>query len=147
MFANSTSRVAAGLALALALAGSVSWVATIAIAKAQETVVILSEDCRRLTRHVPAADVAYTPGVDVYGRKVAPAEVNGGSRIELPTTFTFVLEFQPLEDEEELDQTTLALGAVMVDENGEVFFNGRPIDDDSEAELARLCAEALSRGY
>lgn len=145
MFANSTSK--AVVALALVLAVSASWVDTIATAKAKETVVILSEDCRRLIRHVPAADVAYTPGVDVYGRKVAPADVNGGSRIELPTTFTFVLEYQPLEDEEELDQTTLALGAVMVDENGEVFFNGRPINDDSEVELARLCAEALSRGY
>ena len=35
-------------------------------------------------RHEPAPDVAYQPGVDVHGRAVAPADLNGGSQIELP---------------------------------------------------------------
>ena len=126
---------------------ALSLATAVGVAAGPETVVVLSEDCRRLVRHVPSADVTFTPGVDVYGRSVTPAELNGSSQLELPTTFTFVLEFQPLEDEERLDQTTLALGAVMVDEKGEVFFNGRPVSNDEEAELARLCAEALSRGH
>ena len=129
------------------LLAMLGFLGTTSAAAAPEPVVVVSEDCKRLVRHVPSADVAFTPGVDVYGRSVVPADLNGGSQLDLPTTFTFILEFQPLEDEERLDQTTLALGAVMVDERGEVYFNGRPVSDDEEAELARLCTEALNRGH
>jgi hypothetical protein len=53
------------------------------------TVQITKADCRRLVRHVPSADVAYKPGVDVRGRPVAPADAGGGPRITLPDVFEF----------------------------------------------------------
>lgn len=37
---------------------------------------ITKTDCSRLIQHVPAADVAYQPGVDVRGRAVASADVD-----------------------------------------------------------------------
>lgn len=46
------------------------------------------EDCRRLVDHVPSADVAYQPGVDVDGNAVVPAEGPEGEqplgRIQVP---------------------------------------------------------------
>src|SRR3546814_3880697 len=45
---------------------------------------IAPEDCRRLVQHRPDPDVAYTPGVDVRGNAVAPADQPGQSRVAAP---------------------------------------------------------------
>jgi hypothetical protein len=113
------------------------------------------EDCRRLTRYVPADDAEYRPGVDVYGRPVASADLDGGSAVELPRAFTFFLDFSPFEKGVEeievgqgakarLEETTLALGRVSVDEDGFTTFDGRPLHDADEARLFGLCREALA---
>lgn len=48
------------------------------------------KDCQRLTKHVPSADVAYTPGVDVRGKPVVPAQGPGGGEnaFKLPDKIT-----------------------------------------------------------
>ncbi len=113
------------------------------------------DDCRRLTRFVPSGDAEYRPGVDVHGRPVAPADLDGGAgAVRLPSTFTFYLEFAPFETEEgddpplggkdQLDQSTIILGRVTVDEEGFAFFEGQPLHDVEEARLYRLCREALA---
>lgn len=114
------------------------------------------EDCRRLTRYVPNGDAEYRPGVDVHGRPVAPADVDGGAgAVELPSSFTFYLDFAPFQAEDaddgpllggkdSLDETTFILGQVSVDEDGFVSFDGRPLHDEEEARLHRLCREALA---
>lgn len=61
------------------------------------TVTVTREDCQRLVRHVPSADATYQPGVDVYGREVAPADLNGGAQIVLPDTYSFDIEIQPVD--------------------------------------------------
>ena len=55
-------------------------------------VAITRADCARLVAHVPAPDVAYEPGVDVYGREVVPADLGGAPRIELPETIVIDIE-------------------------------------------------------
>ena len=50
---------------------------------------VSKNDCRRAVRHMPSADVAYKPGLDVRGRWVGAADVGGGSRIKLPDVFEF----------------------------------------------------------
>jgi len=61
-------------------------------ARADETedlppqIVVTEKECRKLIRYAPDGDVAYRPGVDVHGRSVAPADVPGSRRIELPET-------------------------------------------------------------
>src|SRR3546814_11428671 len=45
---------------------------------------IAPEDCRRLVQHRPDSDVAFTPGVDVRGNAVAPADQPGQSRVAAP---------------------------------------------------------------
>lgn len=42
------------------------------------------EDCRRLVKYTASADVAYTPGVDVHGNAVKPAEDKPLGAIEVP---------------------------------------------------------------
>lgn len=56
-------------------------------------IVITKLDCSRLIRHVPAADVAYKPGVDAKGRVVAPADVPGSGAEAIPNLLPDVLEF------------------------------------------------------
>lgn len=56
-------------------------------------IVITKVDCSRLVRHVPAADVAYQPGVDARGRAVAPADMPGSGAQAIPNLLPDVLEF------------------------------------------------------
>ncbi len=46
-----------------------------ALAQPLEIVVVGRDTCRALAAHHPAPGVAYTPGVDVHGRPVAPADL------------------------------------------------------------------------
>lgn len=41
-------------------------------------------DCQRIVSHKPAPGVEYTPGVDVHGKTVAPADLGGGYGMALP---------------------------------------------------------------
>ena len=60
---------------------------------AQDTKVnITKKDCRRLVRHTASADVAYKPGVDVRGRKIAPADIRGSMPFKLPDVFEFNID-------------------------------------------------------
>ncbi|MCH6591286.1 MAG: hypothetical protein IH806_12425 [Proteobacteria bacterium] len=60
-----------------------------AAAAAEYVVKVTAGDCRRVVAHVAAADVEYRPGVDVRGRKVAPADLGGGPPIKLPDEIAF----------------------------------------------------------
>src|SRR5574338_1069074 len=61
-------------------------------AAARAEVAISRQDCERLVRHEPAPDVAYQPGVDVHGNPVVPADLGGGSQIELPDVIYIPIE-------------------------------------------------------
>jgi G:T/U-mismatch repair DNA glycosylase len=50
---------------------------------------VTKKDCQRLVRHQARADVAYKPGVDVRGKKVAPADLAGSFQMVLPDVFEF----------------------------------------------------------
>src|SRR5215475_7077827 len=62
------------------------------VAPASAEVAISRRDCDRLVNHEPAPDVAYQPGVDVHGKPVAPADLGGGSQIELPDVIYIPIE-------------------------------------------------------
>jgi len=60
-------------------------------------VIISTQDCQRLVRHVPAPDVAYKPGVDVHGKTVAPADLAGSNTIyQLPDHIEFNYTINPV---------------------------------------------------
>lgn len=138
-----------GRFLVLACLGALGWLSA-GLSAAQTTPVattrieISRADCQRLVRHQPQADVAYQAGQDVYGRPVAPADLDGGFRVDLPERFTFDLKFQPLDDDEELDQTTFTVGRVSVDvASGQATYNGRPLQSQAQAELSARCQRVL----
>jgi hypothetical protein len=58
----------------------------------QQTVIITRADCLRLVEHLPTPDVEYRPGVDVRGRPVAGADLDGGyAHVEPPDAIAFPL--------------------------------------------------------
>ena len=108
-----------------------------------KSVEISAKDCRALVRHRPAADVSYRPGVDVRGREVVPADLNP-SPIALPETYTIDitvdlfdrLGIPPGGDAEY--EGDIRVGVVEFTEDRRVLFNGRPVTDEAQHELAAL---------
>ena len=111
------------------------------------TVAITRADCARLVAHVPGPDVAYQPGVDVYGREVAPADLGGTPRIELPETILIDIEVDLLQRfgipaSPALYDPDAEVGEVAY-RDGRFTFNGQPLQDEAQAELAARCQEIV----
>ena len=110
---------------------------------------ISDEACRRLVRHVPDADVAYKPGVDVRGNSVAAAELPGTNTLKLPESIQFNLTVDVLSDYGVDDHSPLRptgetiIGVVTFDLlSGALTFNGEPLGDLEQAVLAAACRKA-----
>lgn len=113
------------------------------------TLVVTEEQCRQVVGHRPAADVAYQPGVDVYGRKVAPAEVDGGAnRIDLPEEFDIAIGVD-IQNRRGVDQSgrpfeaTLPVGTVTV-KGDRFFFNGKEFGSDARLRLEQACRDFMA---
>jgi hypothetical protein len=111
-----------------------------------QSVYIEGVDCQRLTvNHVPAADVEYKPGVDAQGRKVAPADLNGGAQIKVPDRITFDVAADlrrfGIPSTSPLFQPNLPLGKVTVERDGRAFFNGQPLQSPEVEALRELCRQ------
>lgn len=121
-------------------------------AKAPETptISITVEDCRRLIRHRPAPDVAYTPGVDVSGNPVPPADLPGQSQITPPTEIVIPLTVDLLRRHgvgsaaRFAPRGEAAVGVVAYDiATGRVSYNGQPLSDPEADAIADACASAV----
>ncbi len=110
-------------------------------------VIINRADCARLVEHVPAPDLAYQPGIDAYGRAVAPAELDGGTPIQAPETLHIPIEID-LQDRfgipanPALYESDIPIGEVLY-RNGRLTFEGQPLQDEAAAELSRRCQQIL----
>jgi hypothetical protein len=128
----------------------VAALAVLADAGRAETVTVTAATCAALTRHVPAPDVAYKPGVDVDGNPVAPADLDGTPRLEIPESFAIPITVEiahrlgipafpdPANPQNDTYKPEASIGTVTY-ENGRFAFNGQPLQDDAEAALAELC--------
>lgn len=106
------------------------------------------EDCRRLLRHEPRADVEYKPGVDVRGKPVAPADVPGSPAIELPKTITIPIGID-LEERYGLGAGgrytgEATIGTVSV-RKGRVYWNKQLLGDAEQARIAEACRRTYGR--
>lgn len=115
------------------------------------TITVSATDCQRLVQHQPAADVAYTPGVDVNGNPVAPADLPVSVTIRTPTEVTFEVTYDLLSNYGVAEDSLLAargeasIGTVKYDLlSGVLTFNGERLDDPETAALADLCRAAAS---
>ncbi len=57
---------------------------TFSLSAYAETVKLSTGDCTKLVQHQPADDVTYKPGVDVRGKAVVPADLGGGTTMQIP---------------------------------------------------------------
>ncbi len=114
-------------------------------APAGAEVAISRRDCDRLVRHEPAPDVTYQPGVDVHGRPVAPADLGGGSQIELPDVIYIPIEVL-IQDKygipanSVLYDATALVGVVSVRGN-QVYFEDKLLSDPEVAALEAACRD------
>jgi hypothetical protein len=131
------------------LIGLAAVAASAAAAQDQLVVAITRADCARLVAHRPAADVTYQPGVDVNGQPVVPADLDGGTQIVLPEIIYIPITVDLFDHfgipaDPDNFQADAEVGAVIY-RDGRAYFNGQPLQDDAQAELAALC-QNVTRG-
>ena len=105
-------------------------------------------DCKRLVAHQPGPDVAYRPGIDVRGQAVVPAEIGGNTPLELSDDLLIPLELDLLDRlgaERRAIEARVVIGTIEL-RAGRAYFNGRPLEDATAAELAEKCREGLTGG-
>src|SRR5262245_8733285 len=128
------------LAMTALILSVVAWAAP-----AGAEVAISRRDCQWLVRHEPAPDVTYQPGVDVHGRPVAPADLAGGSPIELPDVIYIPIEVL-LQDKygipanSVLYDATALVGVVSV-KGDQVYFEDKPLSDPEITALEAACRD------
>jgi hypothetical protein len=105
-------------------------------------VVVSSKVCAEVVAHVPDAGVAYTPGVDVTGNPVAPADLPEsasppGGNFPIFLTLDLRRRFR-VPDAARLFRLQVAVGLIVV-QGDRVFFNGEPIAPGEASLLAAAC--------
>jgi len=131
------------------------------------TLTITVRDCRRLLTHVARSDVQYKSGVDVRGKKVAPADYEGDIKLKLPETYEFDITVdirrfmggpaadakaqaaptdQAFEEAARIGTADATVGKVRYNINsGKLTFNGESLTREAETELAHKCREVMIR--
>lgn len=107
------------------------------------TITVTKADCRNVVAHTPDASVAYTPGVTANGRRVAPADLGGGSTIKPPESFSIQIDV----DLEEYFGLPANKGRFMGDLNagkvefkdGKLTYNGQELATGSQNAVAEAC--------
>ncbi len=106
-------------------------------------VVVSSKACAEVVAHVPDAGVAYTPGVDVNGNAVAPADVPDSASPITADNFPIFLTLDlkkkfHVPDSAKLFKLEAVVGLITIQGN-QVFFNGQPIAPGEASLLAAAC--------
>jgi hypothetical protein len=124
------------------------WTVAAHCQESERAIAVARTDCRLVVAHVAAPDVAYQPGVDVHGRPVVPADVDGAA-IVLPEVVPIIISSDlrdrfGLDPDSPLFNADVEIGVVeLVLASGGLFFNGAPLGDNDERALAALCREAI----
>lgn len=115
---------------------------SLSVAAESRKVTISHADCRLLQPYEPDSgqNPNYKPGVDAEGNAVAPADLGGGSRFNLPEQFTFPLEITPFPDSA-FSSSAIRLGEVRVDKDGTAYWNGEPLTGRDRYLVAKECLE------
>lgn len=117
---------------------------------------ISGQDCVRMTksRVVPGAE--YTPGVDVHGKPVAPADLPGSAGlIQVPKVIEFDYTINPMTygganslAAKGLDagNTQMSVAHIKYDMGTNTFtINGQPLSGGDQAAISRECAKHLGK--
>jgi hypothetical protein len=108
---------------------------------------VSAADCRRLVQAVPSGDVNYRPGVDVYGRQVAPADLSPTPSLGPPERMTVYIDADlrrfGVPATSPLFQPFVGVGAISFDSSGNVWFNGQPLGTNEQSAIAELCRQRM----
>jgi len=111
---------------------------------------VTAADCRRLAQYVPSGDVNYRPGVDVYGRSVAPADLSPTPSLGPPERMTVYIDADlrrfGVPATSPLFQPFVGVGAISFDSSGNVLFNGQPLGGSEQSAIAELCRQRMPGG-
>ena len=106
---------------------------------------ISKKDCQRIVGHQARDDVAYKPGVDVRGKKVTGADLDGGNQLKLPKELSFDLNID-IAKKYGLDakgiSADMAVGKVKV-KGRNVYFNGQRLGGGDQAAITAECQKTL----
>jgi hypothetical protein len=131
------------------IASIVIFVISGAEAAGESAVRVTKSDCIRLVEHHPSADVAYQPGVDVRGRKVAPADVEIAPALEklIPEILEFSIALNPLKGgAARFGETSLSVGTISFDmKTKRAMFNGERLTRQDTRLLSRKCKEVMHK--
>ena len=111
-----------------------------------ENVKVSKTDCSKLVKHQAASNVEYKPGVDVRGKKVAPADLDGGTQLKLPEELTIDIgmdlakKYSLTGGSPNLYTAESTLGKVTF-KNGKATFNGQSLTPADQDALAEACKQ------
>ncbi|MCW8915448.1 MAG: hypothetical protein OQK24_06280 [Magnetovibrio sp.] len=136
--------ILASLAVSLLFAPVLS-VAADAVTKAS----VKTKDCKRLMKRNARVGANYKAGVDVRGKKVKSADLDGGSNFKLPKEITIDFGLD-LAGKYGISGTsgyeaTAGIGTIKYDlGSGALTFNGKPMNTSDQAKIQKACAKVLS---
>ncbi|OEJ68024.1 hypothetical protein BEN30_07085 [Magnetovibrio blakemorei] len=108
------------------------------------------DDCKRLVKYVPSADVAYKPGVDVHGKAVKPADDKPLGAIEVPQEiiidFGIDLAGRYGFGAAGLFDATAGIATIKYDVGtGALMVNGKPLLDTDSQAIEAACTLRLQQ--
>lgn len=129
---------------------SVSLCAFSATAQDAPPVTVSTEDCRRIVKHTPRADVTYKPGVDVYGNPVVPADVATVTPFKVPDIITMDLGFDfagryGVSGAGDVTSTTDLFTVTYDIGQGALTVNGQPLSKADSKAIALACEKSLHK--
>ena len=121
-----------------------------AIAEEASPITVSAEDCQRLVTHTPRADVTYTPGVDVYGNAVVPADVTTDTSFTVPETITMDLGLDfagrhGISGAGDVTATTKLFTVTYDVAQGVLTVNDQPLSTADSKAIAQACQKALHK--
>lgn len=133
--------------------------------QAKSTAILSKSQCRAIVIHHKAgADVEYKAGIDTKGKPVVPADLPTNNNFDLGKDITIDLQIPietyapffppappplpgsgnpPTRDyiNESLKKSQTHIGSIRVQENGEIWINGKPVHDQLQEQLTRACRQ------
>lgn len=108
---------------------------------------ISRDDCSRLIKHNPSDDVTYTPGVTKRGKKIVSADLNAQpivlpDIIQIPITVDMFERYNIPANKANFGAEA-EIGVVEVHKDGRSFFNGQPLQNEEQLELALKCQKII----
>lgn len=112
------------------------------------------EQCRQLViAHKPRGNIAYTPGIDVAGQPVAPADLPGSKHFDIGKSVTISIDL-PLRKyaphfpksphknnyiRDAVKDSSIHTGEIQIAEDNSVWINGEPVHDEVLDKIDQEC--------